>query len=304
MHVRAIGETTGARVVAVANHRLATAEAFAARHGIERATTDWQTLVTAPEIDAVVVGTPNALHAPQALAALAAGKHVLVEKPMALTVAEGEAMTSAADRADRVLAVGHMWRFRDEVRALRSRIAAGELGRVVRTHGYGVHAAFGPAGWFCDPALAGGGALIDMGVHAIDTARFLLGDPEPARVCASIGTAFGGYAVDDDGLLLIDWEGGVRSIIECGWWQPRIGGLEADTEVTGTGGYARIWPAVPMPAGYEHCDLPMFSAQMADLVRRASDRRAAAASGLDTAAAGLVALRVIEQAYASARAVG
>ena len=101
----------------------------------------------------------------------------------------------------------------------------------MRTHGWGVHAGWGPSGWFTDPALAGGGALIDMGIHAIDTARFLLGDPEPSRVGSvdrrSVSSA---TTVDDDGVVTIDWNGGVRSTVEFGWWQPRLGGLEADTE--------------------------------------------------------------------------
>ena len=192
-----------------------------------------------------------------------------------------------------------MWRYRDEVRALRERIARGDLGRVVRTHGYGIHAGWGPSGWFTDPALAGGGALIDMGIHAIDTARFLLGDPEPVRVAASIGTAYGDYAVDDDGIVLVDWADGVRSSIESGWWQPRLGGLEADTEVFGTAGAARIWPPEPEP-GYDHCSLPMYAAQMADFVRapvRARRRRQLARRAR---ASGLVALRIVEQAYAAA----
>ena len=74
----------------------------------------------------------------------------------------------------------HPWRHHEAVIAVRDAIAAGELGRVVRTHGYGVHADWGPGGWFTDPALAGGGALVDMGIHAIDTARFLLGEPRGA----------------------------------------------------------------------------------------------------------------------------
>jgi predicted dehydrogenase len=135
---------------------------------------DWLSAVRAPDVDAVVIGTPNAFHYPQTMAALEAGKHVLVEKPMAFTTTEAIAMRDAAAASGRTLLVGHMWRYRDEVIATRDRIADGAVGRPVRTRGYGIHAGWGPSGWFTDRALAGGGALIDMGIHAIDTARFLL----------------------------------------------------------------------------------------------------------------------------------
>src|SRR5258705_99739 len=85
----------------------------------------------------------------------------------------GDEIVAVATEGDGFLMVAHCWRFRDEVRLLRARIAAGELGEIVKTRGYGVHAGWGPSGWFTDPELAGGGALVDMGVHAIDTARFL-----------------------------------------------------------------------------------------------------------------------------------
>jgi len=303
MHVRAVRASGLGRVVGVANHRLERAQSFAEHHGIERATADWATLVTDPDIDAVIVATPNSLHAPQALAALGAGKAVLVDKPMALTVAEGEAMVAAARAAGVELLVGHMWRYRDEVRALRARVAHGELGRIVRTHGYGVHAGWGPSGWFTDPLLAGGGALIDMGIHAIDTVRYLLGDPEPVRVRASLGTSYGDYEVDDDGLVLVDWSDGTRSAIESGWWAPRLGGLEADTELYGTDGYARIWPGTP-PPGYEHCSLPMYAAQMDDFLRRVGPADHVPPEGAPDLRTGLVALDVVERAYASARESG
>ncbi|HZZ88904.1 MAG TPA: Gfo/Idh/MocA family oxidoreductase, partial [Caulobacteraceae bacterium] len=156
---------------------------------------------------------------------------------------------------------------------------------------------WGPSGWFVDPALAGGGALIDMGVHAIDTARFLLGDPQPRRVSASIGVgAFGDYAVDDDGLVVIDWEGGVRSLVEFGWNQPLLGGLEAETQVIGTRGAARIWPDMPpLPAGYEHCSLEMYRRQIADVAECCRSGRTPRAS----AEVGLAALGIVQSAYAA-----
>ena len=294
MHARA-AEMCGHTVVGVANHRLESAQRFAAEHGIERVTTDWHELVRAPDVDVVVVCTPNALHAPQSIAALAAGKHVLCEKPMATTVADGEAMLAAAAEHDRLLLVLHPWRHHDAVIALRAAIVAGELGRVVRTHGYGVHADWGPGGWFTDPVLAGGGALVDMGIHAIDTVRFLLGEPEAVRVQASIATAHGSYAVDDDGLVLIDWEGGARSVVEAGWWQSHLGGYEADTEVYGSTGYRRIW-AREQPPGYVHCEVTLFIAQLRDAMERVTAWR----PGTPSPTHGLAALRICEQAYAAA----
>jgi predicted dehydrogenase len=290
----------GDELVAVANHREATARAFAEEFDIARVTTDWESLAADPDIDAVVVATPNALHAPQTIALLEQGKHVLVEKPMGTSVAECDAMIEASETSGAALMVAHCWRFREEVIALRDRIATGDLGEVVKTRGYGVHAGWGPSGWFTDPALAGGGALVDMGVHAIDTARFLLGDPLPGRVCAAIGTRYaeGRYAVDDDGIVLIGWSNGTNSVVESGWWQPHLGGLEADTEVYGTRGYARIWPSEPPPAeDYEHCTQPMYTAQIAEFLDAVAEGRAPSPGGED----GRIVIEVVEGAYASAR---
>ena len=74
--------------------------------------------------------------------------------------------------------------------------------------------------------------------------------------------------MDDDGILLITWDNGTNSIVESGWWQPHLAGLEADTEVYGTGGYDRIWHFTEGPPGYEHCAQPMYSAQMAGVPGR------------------------------------
>lgn len=298
MHVRAAAAIDDVVVVGVAGHRLEAATAFAERHDIERVTTDWASLCADDDVDLVIVGTPNSLHAEQTIHALDAGKHVLVDKPMATTVADADRMIEAAERTGRTLAVGHMWRHHPDVIALRDRVRAGEFGEIVRTHGWGVHAGWGPSGWFTDPALAGGGALIDMGIHAIDTARFLLDDPAPDRVRASIGVGrHGAYDVDDDGVVVIDWSNGVRSSVEFGWWQPRLGGLEADTEVLGTAGTDRVWTMpLPPPASYVHCDVPMYAAQLADVA-------AACRAGTDpagSAAVGRTALAIVADAYRDA----
>jgi len=279
----------------VAGHNIARAQTFAETHGIAHVTEDWRTLVAEPNVDLVLVATPNALHHPQAMHALTRGKHVLVEKPMALTGETAKAMIEAAKEAERILAVGHMWRYREEVMALRQRIGQGEFGRIVRTHGFGIHAKWGPSGWFTEPTLAGGGALIDMGIHAIDTARFLLGDKVPLRVQATIRKGMlGEYPVDDDGLVIVDWEGGIRSLVEFGWHQPRLGGLEAETEVLGTLGAAKIWPDMPpVPVGYEHCSVPMYAAQLADVANCCETKQVPACS----AEVGFTALRIVELAY-------
>jgi predicted dehydrogenase len=133
-------------------------------------------------------------------------------------------------------------------------------------------------------------------VHAIDTTRFVLGDPLPERVFATVGTRYGDYAVDDDAIVLVSWSNGTNSIIESGWWQPQLGGLEADTEVYGTGGYARVWDRTDMPAGYQHCSQPMYSAQMAEFVEALAAGRQPRPSGED----GRVVMEIVERAYAVA----
>ena len=299
-HARAVLAYPGAELVVVANHREPSARALAERHGIPEVTKDWRSLADRDDVDAAVVATPNALHAEQSIAFLDAGKHVLVEKPMAVSLAECDAMIDAAARSGASLMVAHNWRFRDEVIAMRDRIASGALGEVVKTRGYGVHANSGPEGWFVEPTLAGGGALVDMGVHAIDTARFVLGDPVPERVCAAISTRYGSYEVDDDGIVLVGWSNGTNSLIESGWWQPHTEGMEADTEVYGTAGYGRIFPREEPSPDYDHGSQPMYTAQMREFLGSIEEGRSPRPSGQD----GRVVIQVVERAYASAAGGG
>jgi len=298
LHVRAATTLADVDIVGVSGHQRERATDFARRHGIDRVTTDWASMCAEPDVDLVIIGTPNSLHAEQTVHALDHAKHVLVEKPMATNTVDADRMIDAAERAERTLAVGQMWRYHPDVIALRDRITAGDFGSIVRTHGWGVHASWGPSGWFTDPELAGGGALIDMGIHAIDIARFLLGDPGAERVRASIGIGrYGEYDVDDDGIVVIDGDNGVRSSVEFGWWQPRLGGLEADTEILGNDGADRIW-TMPLPplSDYVHRDVPMYAAQLADVTAACRDGTTPVAS----TEVGRTALQIVEAAYGDA----
>ena len=299
IHAQAVLDHPQGELVAATNWREESLRKLGETFRIPRITTSWYDLVHADDIEAVVISTPNALHAEQAIACLHGGKHVLVEKPMAMTVAECDAIIAAARDSGKSLMVAHCWRFHPSVIEVRDVVARGELGEIVKTHGYGIHKEWGPSGWFTQRALAGGGALIDMGVHAIDTVRFVLGDPEPVRVCASIGTHYGTYDVDDDGVLLISWSNGTNSVVESGWWQQHLGGLEADTELYGTKGYTRIFPSQEPSPDYEHAPQSMYSAQMAEFLDAIADGRQPSPSGED----GRIVMQVVESAYRSAKEV-
>jgi predicted dehydrogenase len=294
-HAQGIRDHEHASLVALANWREDSLGRLAARFAVPSTTTRWQDIAEDPDIDGVVVATPNALHAEQAVACLRAGKHVLVEKPMATSTSEAEEMVAAARSSDRWLMVAHCFRFHPDVQRMRARIAGGEFGTVVRTRSYGVHAGSGPSGWFTDRRLAGGGALIDMGVHAIDTTRYLLGGPLPTRVCAVVGTRYGSYDVDDDGVILITWSNGASSVVDFGWWQPHLGGLLGDNEIYGTKGYARIWPFTETPTGYDHWPQSMYSAQIAEFVNSIEAGRRPSPGGED----GLIVMQIVEAAYRS-----
>jgi predicted dehydrogenase len=269
-------------------------------------------LLEAGDVDALVIGTPNFLHAPQAIAALKAGVHVLVEKPMAMNAREAGQMCEAAERTGATLMVAHCWRFDPDVLWLKGQ--SSKLGKVIRTKGYGVHTHWGPGGWFTKKELAGGGALADMGIHALDTARFLLGDPKPVSVYAKLGTYYKDFDVDDTGLLLIEWDNGATSYIESGWWQPHADGPEAATQLYGTQGFGQLFPTrleipnaqeekidvIESGSGFpreEHCLQSMYEAQMAYFLECIREKKTPVPGALE----GLTNMKVVDAAYESSR---
>ena len=148
-----------------------------------------------------------------------------------------------------------------------------------------------------------------MGVHAIDTVRFILGDPKPTKVYAKIGTYYGDYDVDDSGIVMISWDNGTETIIESGWWQPHMDGAEAGTGLFGTKGYASVFPTfikkkigdVPttiqpkLPVREEHCEQPMYTRQMEHYVESIRNRTQPVPGLVE----GQIILDIVDAAYKS-----
>lgn len=316
IHAKAALKIPGLQLSAVVDKFSDKALGFAADFGISKCFESVEDMIDHTSIDALVIGTPNYLHASQAVKALNEGISVLVEKPMAISVSEAEKMLEASVHSGAKLMVAHCWRFDNETLWLKDRI--NNIGPIIRTKGIGVHAHWGPAGWFTRKSLAGGGALVDMGIHAIDTVRFLLGDPLPVSVYAKLGTFYSAYSgsreVDDTGQILITWDNGTHSYIESGWWQPHADGPEAASQLYGKNGFGQLFPSrvvINNPGsgevelsdpGFiyprdEHCTQEMYDNQMRYFIDCINN----SIQPVPGANEGLVNIKIIDGAYKSAK---
>jgi predicted dehydrogenase len=176
----------------------------------------------AMELDGIVIATPSALHAEQSIRALEGGAAVFCQKPLGRTAAEVEAVVSAARKADRLLGVDLSYRFTDGMRKLRELVRTGELGRIFAAD-LTFHNAYGPdKPWFYDPALSGGGCVMDLGVHLADLALWTLDFPPVAEVSSQLfarGKALGPDPdlVEDYAIATLTLEGGAVARIACSW---------------------------------------------------------------------------------------
>jgi len=154
---------------------------------------DYRDLLALPEVEVVSVALPNYLHAPITLAALAAGKHVLCEKPLAKTAEEAAAMVSEAKASGRKLMVCFNYRFRDDARWLMKMREAGRMGSIYYARAGWLRNSGIPGfgGWFTTKELSGGGPMIDLGVHILDLTLWLMGYPRPTAVSGQTFAAFG-----------------------------------------------------------------------------------------------------------------
>jgi predicted dehydrogenase len=196
-------------------------------------------------VEGVVIATPSALHAEQAIRALEAGCAVFCQKPLGRTAAETRRVVDAARAADRLLAVDLSYRFTAAMRAIRERVERGELGRV-----YAVdlvfHNAYGPdRPWFYDPALAGGGCVMDLGVHLVDLALWTLGFPHVEHVDSRLfagGERLRGEPerCEDYAEATLDLAGGAVVRLACSWKLPAGRDAVIGASFYGTDGAAAL----------------------------------------------------------------
>ena len=248
-HMEGYATHPGSELVAVCDLNVEEARQFADKYGAKHVFRDYRKMLEMEELDAVSVVVPNFLHAKMTIAALKAGKHVLCDKPMAIKLADAEAMVRAAKAANKRLMINMVLRFSPLEMELRDRIAAGEIGEVYYAKSHwvrrkGIPFADFPADgemargqWFVRKKQAGGGASVDIGVHMFDLVWWLTGGKQPATVLASTYSklvperlAKVGVAgdVDDLATALVKMKTGETIFLEVAWdaHQPPYLGFE------------------------------------------------------------------------------
>lgn len=229
--VRSLAQVTSQNVVAVAARDAGKTRAFASEFGIDRVHPSADSLIADPAVEVVYIATPHSLHREQALAVIAAGKHVLIEKPLALSADEAREITSAGIAAG-VLVMEAMWtRYLPHADVIRRVIADGTIGDVHRvTADFGFVSAYDPSSRMWAPAL-GGGALLDAGIYPISFASSILGTPSRIEVAGVVGP--GGVDAASD-ILLVSPRG--RALVSTSLTSP----LPTLATVNGTEGVISI----------------------------------------------------------------
>jgi len=242
---------------ACADVNIERARAVAQEFGFAAAYSDYNEMLAKESLDVVSVCTPNKFHAPAAIAALEAGCHVLCEKPPALSAAEAIEMVKTAERCGKILTFGLMTRYSSEVRAAKRLIDGGELGRIYFARVDAVRRR-GIPGWgvFTNKELQGGGPVIDIGVHMLDTALYLMGYPKPTQVLASAYQEIGNrpgvgamgswdwqnYQVEDLAVGMIKFENGASILLESSFAQNIEEMSKMNVRLSGTEGGLNLFP--------------------------------------------------------------
>jgi len=233
VHIPGYQELPDVKVVALCDLNRATLKAAAEKFGVEQTFTDYRQMLRKVDPDIVSVCTPNADHAAPTIAALKAGAHVLVEKPIAMNAAEGRQMVAAAKKAKRLLMVGFQNRYDPAAQFMRRSAGAGDFGEIYYGEAHYLRRR-GIPGWgaFIEKKRSGGGALMDIGVHALDLALYIMGHPKPVSVAGAAFMKLGHrkdvvhgmgafdvkrFDVDDFGVGLIRFANGGLLLLKASW---------------------------------------------------------------------------------------
>lgn len=242
-HLPVLARMRGIEVAALADADLVKATALADRFKVPLAFEDLQEMIEKTPLDALLVCTPNHLHENHVLEGLSAGLHVMVEKPLATSVAAAERIRDAGARAGKLVMVGMSHRYRSDVQTIRSFVAKQALGTVEGVQG--VWHTFRPSraifGWRERRAEAGGGAMLDLGLTVLDLSLWLLGNPTPLRVSANLDALPGEGAVERAGSAFVVCDNGAAISVDVNW--RHVGpGERFEVGLRGTKGSAAMNP--------------------------------------------------------------
>lgn len=242
-----------AEVVAVSSPTAGNAEQLAKKYGIPRVFLDYREMLKEPDIEMVTITAPNRLHAQMTIDIANAGKHVVCEKPLCMTLAEADEMIYTCNRQGVMLGYAEELFFTPKYVKAKEMADQGGFGKVHLVKQSEKH--FGPhSPWFWDMEQAGGGAMMDLGCHGIAFCYWFLGRPAIKSVYAQLGTYVHGDKTkgDDDAICILEFENGSVGMVECSW--AKRGGMTDRTEIYGEGGvtYADLHMGNALPTYSEY----------------------------------------------------
>jgi predicted dehydrogenase len=238
LHAAAFQTVPDAEVVAVASPTPGKAKHFAKERGISHAFEDYRQLLAVKDVNLVTLCLPNYLHCQATLDAARAGKHVVCEKPLCITLEEADRMIDACRQAGVLLMYAEELCFAPKYVRAKKLVDEGALGKVFLVKQSEEH--FGPhMPWFWDVDKSGGGVLLDMGCHSIEYARWVFGKPGVKSVYATMGTYVhaGKTRGEDHCHCIVEYEGGLVAVAENSW--AKQGGVDDRCEIYGSGGFTR-----------------------------------------------------------------
>ncbi|MEQ2129724.1 Gfo/Idh/MocA family oxidoreductase [Caldanaerobacter subterraneus KAk] len=237
VHMAAYKKLSNVEVVANCDINEERAKEFSQKYDIPRYYTDYNEMFKKEKLDGVSICTWNNVHAPATIAALKAGANVLCEKPLALNAKEAEEMVRVSKETGKLLMVGFVRRFGVNTEVLKQKIDKGDLGKIYYAKTGVLRRVGNPGGWFSDKKRSGGGPLIDLGVHMIDLARYLMGKPKAVSVMGSSYDLVGPRSnikgiqiyksvdysdyndVEDFAVGFIKFDNGATLVVETSWAQ-------------------------------------------------------------------------------------